>query len=126
LPQDGLFLGKGWYALDTFGKFKFHWANNDAEIVVTAPTGKRNQFRMTVEAGPSLADQPFELQILDRAGRVVVRTNVNGRQTISLSLPIVAGRPEIYRLHVDGGGRPIPKDPRILNFRIFEFGWDND
>ena len=30
-----------------------------------------------------------------------------------------AGKPAEFRLHVDGGGKSAPNDPRILNFRVF-------
>jgi hypothetical protein len=123
LPPDGLFVGQDWHLLEKTAEGTFRWVDNNAQIVVTSPTGRRNVLRMTVEPGPGLAGAPFELQVLDQAGRVAARANVQGRQTISIALPIVAGQPDIFRLHVEGGGKPAGKDPRTLNFRVFEFGW---
>ena len=48
---------------------------------------------------------------------------VGGRQLSSIVLPIKANTPAVFKLHVDGGGHPTPNDPRVLNFRIFGFGW---
>ncbi len=125
LPDDGLFVGHGWYTLETFAGDTFRWVNNDAELVVTSPTGQRNQLRMSLESGPGLAGQPFELRVLDETGQIVARTNVQGRQTVSIVLPIIAGQPAIFRLHVESGGRPTPNDSRTLNFRVFKLDWAN-
>jgi hypothetical protein len=125
LPADGLFVGQDWHQLEKTAEGAFRWVDNNAQIVVTSPTGRRTRLHMIVEPGPGLAGQPFELQVLDQAGRVVARANVQGRQPISVALPIVAGEPGIFRLHVEGGGLPAGRDPRTLNFRVFKFAWDS-
>ncbi len=124
LPADGLFVGQGWYLLEKTVEGSFRWVNNDAQIVVTSPTGKSTRLRMTVEPGPGLAGRPFELQVFDQSGQIVARVDIHGRETVSIPLPIFAGHSAIYHLHVDGGGLRAGKDPRTLNFRVFMFEWD--
>ena len=125
LPTDGLFIGDGWYSLETFDGETFRWVNNDAEIVVTAPSGTQQQLRLEIAPGPGLNAQPFELQVLDENGQVVATAEVEGRETIEVVLPLVAGKGQVFRLHVEGGGQQAASnnDPRILNFRVFSLGW---
>jgi hypothetical protein len=125
LPADGLFIGHGWYPLETFDGETFRWVDNDAEIVVTEPSGTRERLRLEVAPGPGLSAQPFELQVLDESGQVVATAEVEGRETIEVALPLVAGKGQIFRLHVEGGGQQAAsnRDPRILNFRVFRLGW---
>jgi hypothetical protein len=59
------------------------------------------------------------LKVLDATGRQMDAVRVQRRQTVELLLPVEAGKPNEFRLHVDGGGKPAPNDPRILNFRVF-------
>jgi hypothetical protein len=39
---------------------------------------------------------------------------------VKLFVPVEAGKTNEFRLHVDGGGKKAPNDPRVLNFRVFE------
>jgi hypothetical protein len=43
---------------------------------------------------------------------------------VKLFVPVVSDKPNEFRLHADGGGKPAKNDPRILNFRVFEVGVD--
>lgn len=124
LPPDGLFVGRNWYVLEAFGGETFRWVNNDAEIVVTAPTGNRRRLQLDLMAGPGLAGQTFNLQVLDPNGQIIAKADVQNRMPVTVTLPIAAGKTIIYRLHVVGGGQPAPKDPRTLNFRVFKFEWE--
>ena len=47
---------------------------------------------------------------------------VRTRQTVQLFLPLAAGQENVFVLHVSGGGKWVPTDPRILNFRVFKLG----
>jgi hypothetical protein len=123
LPADGLFLGHGWYPFETYAGQTFRWVDNDAEIVVTAPSGSKQRIKLELETGPSLNSQPFTIQLLDAAGKVVSSADVPIRKQIILDLPTTAGTAAVYHLHVKGGGRRVPNDPRILNFRVFTIDW---
>jgi hypothetical protein len=57
------------------------------------------------------------LHVLDKSGKNVASTNVVGHERVSFQLP--AATDTTYELHADGGGKPTPKENRILNFRVF-------
>lgn len=118
LPIDGLFVGNGWHPLETFDGKTFRWAENDAQIVVTAPSGTKRRVQFAVEAGPGLGPTPLALEVIDDSGRVIAMTG-----GVTIELPIVAGETATFSLRVDEGGLPTPNDPRILNFRVFAFDW---
>ena len=124
LPADGLLIGEGWYPYETFGGASFRWVQNDAELVVSRPGGQATTLSLEIEPGPGLGLQPFDLAILDGAGRTVATAPVRGRETVTVPLPIQPGaETQSFRLHVEGGGRPTPNDPRVLNFRVFALRW---
>jgi hypothetical protein len=74
---------------------------------------------MEVEAGPGVGGQCL-LKALDVSGRQVAAVLVEGRKAVKLFIPVETGKPNEFKLHVDGGGRRIQNDPRILNFRVFQ------
>ena len=111
-------FGGGWYPLETYDGQTFRWANNDATIVVHAPTTDRSRLQLDVEPGPGEGGRPGVLRLLDSSGRELGSVTLGGRQTTSFPLKTSA-RSETYVLHIDGGGTQIPSDPRILDFRVF-------
>jgi hypothetical protein len=123
-PEDivrspGIELGDRWGLLETFRGETFRWVDNDAELVVTPFREAREaNLLITTEAGPGMS-RPLVLKVLDANGRQVDAARVKERQAVELLLPLEAGKPNEFRLHVDGGGSPAPNDPRILNFRVF-------
>jgi len=112
-------LGRGWYATESFAGARFRWASNDSEILVVALQPVRHAVVLTIEPGPGVGLKPFALEIKD-AGKQLARVDVQGKQSIKIDLPPT--RPKVYRLtlHVDGGGRTIANDTRVLNFRVFD------
>ncbi len=125
LQTDFITTGQGWYQVETYQGETFCWIANDAELVIARPTGQRSTLNLEVEPGPGLNGQPLKLQALDQAGQIVATAaQAIGRQTVEMTLPISPGQRAVFRLHVEGGGAPTPNDPRILNFRVFRFGWD--
>jgi hypothetical protein len=111
-------LGRGWGAIETFHTETFRWVENDAELIISAPTVTDTHVSLLVEPGPGIG-RPFLLKAIDSSGQQVDVVRVESRQTVDLFLPTEPGKPRIYKLHLDGGGRRIPSDPRILNFRVF-------
>jgi maltose O-acetyltransferase len=124
IPLDGLFVGQGWHAVELFGGEVFRWVTNDAEVVVTEPTGGERQLRLEVEPGPGLGQQPFTLNVVDEHARQVASVPVAGREVVRLRLPLPRGNRTVFRLRTDGGGQPCRGDPRILNFRVLAFDWE--
>jgi hypothetical protein len=54
---------------------------------------------------------------------VIAESLVEGGGLVGMKLPITPGDGEIFMLDTKDGGRPTQGDPRILNFRVFSFGW---
>jgi hypothetical protein len=110
-------LGKNWGPYETFRGSSFRWVDNDAEIVVRR-SAEEAHVGIACEGGPSLRRRTFALRVLDTTRRQVDHVVCDGpdrRQ--ELLLP--AGGDTRYVLHVDGGGKRVSGDPRVLNFRVF-------
>jgi len=107
-------LGRGWYPLETYRGATFRWVSNDAAIAVSnqaEPT-----LRFDVEPGPGVESKPFVLSVL-HDGRTLVESEITTRQTVTCDLP---SAPAALTLHVEGGGKTVLDDQRIMNFRVFE------
>lgn len=116
----GVELGSGWGVVETFRRETFRWVDNDAYIRVTSLETGDAAVSLVVEPGPGVGGKPFLLKALDESGRQTAAVRVTGRGTVQLFVPADGDKPNEYRLHVDGGGKPAPNDRRILNFRVFE------
>jgi len=112
-------LGSGWGPLETFHRERFRWVQNDAQILVTPQKASDLEVSLEVEAGPGVGPKCL-LKALDASGRQVASVLVEGREAVKLFVPVETGKQNEFKLHVDGGGRRIPSDPRILNFRVFQ------
>jgi len=112
-------LGRGWYPVESFAGTRFRWASNDPEILAVALQPVRHFLVLTMEPGPGVGLKPFALQVL-AGGKELARLDVRGKQPVRIELPSVG--PAIHRLvlHVEGGGRTIANDARVLNFRVFD------
>ena len=114
----GVELGSGWGALETFKAQTFRWIDNDAQLIVRSAKGGAQHVSLIVEPGPGVGPA-FVLNVLDASGKQIDAVRVARRETVNLFLPIEAEKPNEFRLHVDGGGKRMAGDPRILNFRVF-------
>jgi hypothetical protein len=123
--RDAILIGGGWHQLESQMQETFRWVENDAELIIPQSTGTRQTLSLEVEPGPGVGLQPFTLQVLDGEGHTVTTAEVKGREVVNVTLPVTQGQSAVFRLHVEGGGLPAPNDPRILNFRIFRFGWSS-
>jgi hypothetical protein len=111
-------LANGWGPLEIFANERFRWVDNDAQIVVTPPANGDVGMIFTIEAGPGVGGKCL-VKVLDASGRQVGAGAVEGRGTVKVFAPMEGGRPNEFKLHVDGGGKPAPNDARVLNFRVF-------
>jgi hypothetical protein len=117
---NGIELGAKWGPLETFRNETFRWVENDAQIrIVTAKSGDV-ALSMVVASGPGIGSRAFVLKVLDESGRQVSAAQVGNKGRVTFFLPVEMGKPNGFRLHLDGGGKPAPNDPRILNFRVFQ------
>ena len=112
-------LGRGWHAPESFAGTRFRWASNDAEILIVALQPVRHTLVLNVEPGPGVGLKPFKLEVAD-GGKKIAGIDVRGKQAIRIDLPPAGPKVHRVTLHVDGGGRTIANDPRVLNFRVFD------
>jgi hypothetical protein len=121
--DSGIWFGSGWYEVELYTVEYFRWIRDEAELFLQVPAGG-GILQMEFEAGPGVGAPPHLLQVLDRSGAMVAEWTVTGRTTVRLGVPPSAdGGLQLLRLHVPGGGRPVPQDPRIMNFRFFRMDW---
>jgi hypothetical protein len=113
-----LSLGERWGPYESYRGTSFRWVENDAQIVLRGGGGEA---RVTIacEGGPSLGRRSFPIRVLDASRRQVDHVVCEGAERTAEMLLPVGGGDTRYVLHVDGGGKRIPGDRRILNFRVF-------
>ena len=129
LPADGLFLGLNWHSLEADGEgTRWRWVDTDAQIVVTRPSGKRRRLLLDLIPGPGIDRLPCALHLREAGGAIVAEVPINGGGVVAIELPetALAGEGAIFALGTEDGGRTIRGDPRILNFRVFGFAWEED
>ena len=124
--DSGIFFGPGWFQPEQHSLRVFRWAADDSQIVVVPPSGDTRSLVLDLEPGPGTGYQPFVLEAFDASGEELGRVQVQGRSLIRLQLGFQAGQRRVFRLHVIAGGRKIPADPRILNFRVWWCGWSSE
>jgi len=122
-PDAGLRFGLGWYPVDRGSAEPFRWMAREAEIILHRPDGTAPCLLMDAEVGPSGGDS-IDLEVIDSAGSVLTSACVEGRSQLRLHIPeqISAGT---FRFRIAGGGIPLARDPRILNFRLFQLAWED-
>lgn len=116
----GIRLGSGWDVLETFDNETFRWVTNDAQFLVMGLQAGARRLSITAQPGPGLGGKPLVLKVTDASGRQVDVAEFPKRATAEVFVPVEAGKETEFRLHVDGGGKAAAKDPRTLNFRVFE------
>lgn len=111
-------LGSNWGPYETFHGTSFRWVDNDAEIILRGAPGEAH-VAIACEGGPSLGQRTFALRVLDAQHRQVDHVVCDGPDRRPELLLPANGRETRYTLHADGGGKPVPGERRILNFRVF-------
>ncbi len=122
-PGSGLSAGQGWYEVERFRGETFRWIRNDAELIVSCPDGPPRLLEIYIEPGPGVDWKPFQLSIRDAMDRQIAAASVKRPQRLEIAVPWQPGRTRILNFHVEGGDKPCPTDPRLLNFRLFWCGW---
>lgn len=120
----GIRPGLGWYPLEYCFWERFRWVRKDAALIIHAPEGERRKLLLQIEPGPGVNNDPFELLVRNASGAIVSSVLVQrGPQLLEMEIPYQPGQTEQFVLTLEGGDRPTPNDPRILNFRISWCGW---
>ncbi len=114
-------LGQGWGNYETFAGETFRWVSGPADLILKeSPVGGTARVVLDTEPGPSHGKEPFQLEAWDEAGRLAWTSEViTGRNRVVLSLPRHAQRSSVYTLRTRSASLPVPRDARILNYRVF-------
>ena len=120
LKGSGVELGSGWGPVEKFSGETFRWVDNDAKIQITVEAAQTVAVIVTAESGPGLGVGSFLLKLMDSTGRQLGALPVRKRGTVTFFVSVDPGKANEFHLHVDGGGKRVPQDPRVLNFRVFE------
>ena len=127
MPPDSVFLGLNWHALEnTEAGLRYRWFPNDAQIVIARPTGTQHTFQITLASGPGIDYEPVEVELRTVEGQIVTRFSVEqAANTFTAELPIIPGDGQIFTLHIEANGHPLPDDSRVMNIWVSRLGWAN-
>jgi hypothetical protein len=123
LPNNGIFLGRGWYGAERDDGGPFRWLHTEGELVMTKLDAQPKSLEIDCEAGPGMKCEPFELKLLDEKGVQVGVAVVSYRHTITFAISPAKVAGTSFRLVSPPGGASIPPDDRILNLRVFRINW---
>ena len=125
-PGRGIVFGEGWFAPVSHAGVVFRWAGSEAVIEATPPDGRRSTLVLDLEPGPGVGFGAFGLEILGEADEPLRALEISGRGELVLNGAFCGGRSRRLKLRVKGGGRRVPYDTRVLNFRVFRCAWRED
>jgi hypothetical protein len=122
-PDSGLRFGAGWFPVEQHSdKELFRWADNNAEIDLVLPEVPRPVLRLELEPGPGMGQLPLYMTVLE-GNRLIEAGPIEDRSELEIAFP--PGPPERRLiLRVRHGGKTVPHDPRVLNFRVFSCTWE--
>ena len=121
----GITFGCGWFPVERFPNGAvFRWAASDAEVIVRLPGDPPPPLAFEIEPGPAVNYGHMRLQVLGEEDVVLAEAVVQRRSQLQLTFPHGLQPLRRFRLRVIGGGYSTPRDPRLLNFRVFSWKWD--
>jgi hypothetical protein len=122
-PESGVYFGAGWFEVETYTTERFRWIRDEAEVFLKVPEGG-GVLALDLEPGPGVGTLPQRLLVLADSGNTIAELRIMGRSVVRFSIPRPAdGKPVRIRFCVPEGGRPVPNDTRIMNFRFFRCDW---
>ncbi|TLY53123.1 MAG: hypothetical protein E6K53_01865 [Gammaproteobacteria bacterium] len=109
--ENGLFLGRGWYGLESDSSGSFRWLGNGGELIVTHMDGVPKKLLLDAESGPSLQCEPFEVVLTSEAGQRLGSAVVHGRRRLTFDLQLEKSDGAVLRLKLPkgkhiGSGKP--------------------
>jgi len=123
--DSGIHFGSGWFSAERWGDgAPFRWIADEAEIQLAKAPAGGGVLALELECGPGIDRDGATLKVRDGWGSMVVEFGIKGRTKLELVVPARVGPgAQSFRFEVEGGGQPVPGDPRILNFRVFRCDW---
>jgi hypothetical protein len=126
--DSGITFGPGWFPVERGSTLEnFRWATTCAELQLAPPFPRARHLRLDIEPGPGAGSSPLEVLLMSATGEQLARATVYGRSVLRVPVEGIAGEaPVVVRSCVLNGGRSIPLDTRILEFRVFRCDWDSE
>lgn len=115
-------LGANWHSFETYQGESFRWASDYPEIIVSG-SAEAGALAIDVAPGPSVGKEILGLELLDASNNVAGKCIVAERRICTFPISADGNGKSKYRFHSDALGVANSADPRILNFRIFNIGW---
>jgi hypothetical protein len=122
-PGEGMWLGRGWHAIEKSGRRPYRWVEPEAEIVFERPPEAAPRLLIDAEVGPSAGGGPLVVEVISPAGRVLASARVDGACKLRLHIPdhLSSGT---LRLRLQGRKLPLARTPRFLMLRVFGLKWE--
>jgi hypothetical protein len=117
-PRSGIRLGSGWYRAERFGGENFRWMQRAGHLVVSSRTGGPATLRLQLEVGPSVGSPGTQVAVGDTQGKTLYHGTLQGRGVLAVPVQLHPGDNE-FVLSVRSLERPVARDPRRLDLRIF-------
>jgi Polysaccharide biosynthesis enzyme WcbI len=117
--DDSISLSGSWHPFEYWAGDTFRWVSHSATITLLAVKDGIERLDLDLEPGPGAAELPLQFDVVDKAGGRLLTTSLHGRQTVTVDVPVQANQKSRLRILARNGGRAIPGDPRILDFRVF-------
>jgi hypothetical protein len=115
LPGGPIGLGAGWQPLETWQL-----------VLVSASAGSpEHTGTLTLDAQPGAgtSGKPTQVQVLDNAGNLVDKIEIDKRMRIDLLITTKAMAAQPLSLIVVNGGSTTNEDPRKLDLQVFSLSW---
>jgi hypothetical protein len=102
-----------------------------AEVVVDGDEVRHKRIVIEGQVGPSAPSGKIAVRVMLNGLLVAVASvrNPDARITLNCNSPELNRRlnkrQNVFTLIVEGGGKQIPGDPRVLDFRVFDIRMDD-
>jgi len=120
-------LGDGWYPFETYDGKSFQWVGKKpAEIIFKNSDRYLGTIKLDLEPGPGCGGEPLKLKVYINNKEINVyelRSRTNMEINLEKNKGILKDGNNIIKLISSSKNIILAKDPRILNFRIFNINY---
>jgi hypothetical protein len=126
--DSGITFGPGWFPVEWASAAEsFRWATNGAELQLAPPFPGVRHLELDIEPGPGVGNNPLEVLLMNAIGEQFARATVYRRGVLRVPVETIVGEaPFVISFRVLNGGRSIPLDTRILEFRVYRCAWESE
>lgn len=123
-PECGILLGQGWFTPERLGPLEtFRWAQETAEILLTAAPPNHATLLVELEPGPSSLGKPVEVEVVTDREKILGCFTIEDRSRLHVQLPTPT--PQRLFLRALGEFSPVNYNTRALCFRAFRVAWEH-